>query len=1216
MQNRELPWDTMLLGKYHLRQTLPHGPYGVSYQVELADWEMPLRLKKFQAPLPDKLATHHLPYTWQRWIACAGHPHLAHAYHVIQEGDSYWLVSEYVPGDNLRQYVERQPRLEQTIEVAAQLAAAIAYAHANRLYHGAIKPENIVINSHQQTLLTDFYGMAWQGEPLASTAAAAEKDLLAYGKILRYLFFAMDMEQSAEAHLTTSRFELPADLRQLVERLATTAYRENFTQQAYWHKLDECLANAYEAVITSSTRTGSVFPPRWQSVLPSRWRKENLHKHAFSYIQQGAKSSAERVWALASDSQQPSLSALWNWHLFYLREGIVSVNDFLRNVANFEESSPVAVTCAKGRLTLELGSYYATVLDRLQELRSQSPFMSELLRVEGEILWRLHRLPEALATFTKLLALPGCDSSDWYRVAVAAWEVGDLSMCAHACTSGLALKPTHPLLPIVQASYIARTGGWWEAERLFAALVREQPQAFWPLVYAAEFYSGQGIYQRSVSEEERATAKKYAETLVAEHPITLRAAHAYLAFGGDAGKLEANPNLLDRWTQRQNFSHSNLVTAVALAQDATLAASGDCEGNLYLWHVADHQQVKQLSTHHKHISDLVISDNGTLLLCGSWDHAVSLWSLPEGTRRTLITGHADKVSSVALNTDGTWALTGSWDGTARVWDIATGQQIAMFATSDKSWVTDVAFTADGKQALICDGGECMYLWDIATQKVVAQMGGGSVALTQDGKMAISSRYSYIECWHIPSGDLVRSFTIGHKETCLAAGGVIPLLLSRSEDDILTIWHSGQGSKVAVLPCEDALCAYLTHDARYLISGNGDTIHVWENILARPFPLPQSAGYWAPELRAANQMPKMIQDKLLKAEKARAKQEFSTSARLYQELQKIPGYENDKSLRCHIYHTGLAAKAKREGLHLHLEQEITMKQWATSVALALGGEMAVIASDDEPVSLWNLQSGYQVCTAKSGRRYIAALTLAQDGASAVIASWDGCARLRRLDVPGEDETLSQHSRPLTSVDMDATGNFAMYGTRAGEVTLCDLRTHQTTNLATQSGAAGEITPATIAHVIMTTGGSHAVSANVEGTVIVWDIEYKSCLAKHRPHGRFITALALAADGRRAASAARDNIILCWHAQSGEIFARLSAAEVVRGLYWVNDEWLLSLSDESALRLWYVPSAQCVYQHALHKNFLTAWDITSDARFLISASEDRDVKLWELEWSWTF
>jgi serine/threonine-protein kinase len=98
------------------------------------------------------------------------HPHIL-ALHDSGEADGYlYYVMPFIEGESLRDRLEREKEMsvEDSVNVASQVAYALDYAHRHNVVHRDIKPENILLHDGQ-ALVADF------GISLAVTAAAGDR---------------------------------------------------------------------------------------------------------------------------------------------------------------------------------------------------------------------------------------------------------------------------------------------------------------------------------------------------------------------------------------------------------------------------------------------------------------------------------------------------------------------------------------------------------------------------------------------------------------------------------------------------------------------------------------------------------------------------------------------------------------------------------------------------------------------------------------------------------------------------------------------------------------------------------------------------------------------------------------------------------------------------------------------------------------------------------
>ncbi|WP_100404523.1 Stk1 family PASTA domain-containing Ser/Thr kinase [Bacillus solitudinis] len=86
------------------------------------------------------------------------HPNVVNIYDVGEEGNTYYIVMEYVQGQTLKELIQSQGPLPvpQTLDYLQQMMSALAHAHANQIVHRDIKPHNILISEEGVAKVTDF----------------------------------------------------------------------------------------------------------------------------------------------------------------------------------------------------------------------------------------------------------------------------------------------------------------------------------------------------------------------------------------------------------------------------------------------------------------------------------------------------------------------------------------------------------------------------------------------------------------------------------------------------------------------------------------------------------------------------------------------------------------------------------------------------------------------------------------------------------------------------------------------------------------------------------------------------------------------------------------------------------------------------------------------------------------------------------------------------
>jgi len=86
------------------------------------------------------------------------HPGIQHSFDQGEERSRPYLVLEYIDGITLREVERKDGRLPvpRAVDIATQLAAAMASAHAQGISHRDLKPENVLVTAEGRVVVTDF----------------------------------------------------------------------------------------------------------------------------------------------------------------------------------------------------------------------------------------------------------------------------------------------------------------------------------------------------------------------------------------------------------------------------------------------------------------------------------------------------------------------------------------------------------------------------------------------------------------------------------------------------------------------------------------------------------------------------------------------------------------------------------------------------------------------------------------------------------------------------------------------------------------------------------------------------------------------------------------------------------------------------------------------------------------------------------------------------
>lgn len=100
------------------------------------------------------------------------HPDICRIHDLIETADGDFLVLEYVEGENLGAAMARGLPAERQLEIAERLSRVLAAAHAERVIHRDLKPDNVMLGPHGEVKVLDF-GIARTADELERGADAA-----------------------------------------------------------------------------------------------------------------------------------------------------------------------------------------------------------------------------------------------------------------------------------------------------------------------------------------------------------------------------------------------------------------------------------------------------------------------------------------------------------------------------------------------------------------------------------------------------------------------------------------------------------------------------------------------------------------------------------------------------------------------------------------------------------------------------------------------------------------------------------------------------------------------------------------------------------------------------------------------------------------------------------------------------------------------------------
>ena len=162
-------------GPYEIVGLLGTGGMGEVYRARDAKLGRDVAIKILGIESPASPATVRRFEQEARAISALNHPAIVTIHDIGDCDGQFYIVMEIVEGTTLRHLLGRgRPRLKKALQIADQLADALAKAHEAGIVHCDLKPENVMLTGEGHVKIVDF-GLARLAEPAASGSPAPDR---------------------------------------------------------------------------------------------------------------------------------------------------------------------------------------------------------------------------------------------------------------------------------------------------------------------------------------------------------------------------------------------------------------------------------------------------------------------------------------------------------------------------------------------------------------------------------------------------------------------------------------------------------------------------------------------------------------------------------------------------------------------------------------------------------------------------------------------------------------------------------------------------------------------------------------------------------------------------------------------------------------------------------------------------------------------------------
>ena len=150
--------EVRTLGRYEIVAELGKGAMGVVYRARDPMLDRTVAIKTVNRSLDDTEMAEYEARFYQEAKAAGGlnHPNIVTVHDIGKSNNVVYMAMEFLEGRELRTFMGTPLAPGRAVEIAAQVAEGLAYAHSHGVVHRDVKPANIMILASGTAKITDF----------------------------------------------------------------------------------------------------------------------------------------------------------------------------------------------------------------------------------------------------------------------------------------------------------------------------------------------------------------------------------------------------------------------------------------------------------------------------------------------------------------------------------------------------------------------------------------------------------------------------------------------------------------------------------------------------------------------------------------------------------------------------------------------------------------------------------------------------------------------------------------------------------------------------------------------------------------------------------------------------------------------------------------------------------------------------------------------------
>ena len=459
--------------------------------------------------------------------------------------------------------------------------------------------------------------------------------------------------------------------------------------------------------------------------------------------------------------------------------------------------------------------------------------------------------------------------------------------------------------------------------------------------------------------------------------------------------------------------NASIVTCAAFSSDGQRVVSGSWDG-LKVWDAKTGVELLDLDGHAGRVSDVTFSPDDTEILAGGRDKTVQVWNAVTGKISLNLIGHTTAVHSVDWCPDGQDIVSAGWDGTIKVWNTQTGDCLSTQAHG--SPIHCVRFSPDGRRIASGGKGKTVAIRGKAPRHHTSALTNrrkpvDSLSISSDSRLVASGhRDGVIKIWDpVTENNLCVLHNSNGRVSSVDFDLSGERIVAASWDGNANIWDLETKSICFTLQghTDSVLSVVYSNDNQKIISAGADhTVRVWDATTGEELNTLRGHSRAVNSVGCSRDSTSIVSggiDGLIKI----------WDANTGEAVKDLNGHSNGVNAVAFDPTGRIVASAGRDKV-ITIWDVVTGREMTSlrghsgiihSVAFSPDGLRIVSGCSDKTIRIWDATTGFEIFSLHEHLRWVSSVLFSPDGRWIISASADGSVRFWDSYTITEEQTLA-------------------------------------------------------------------------------------------------------------------------------------------------------------------------------------------------------------------